>query len=380
MLDINNRLQFRSSNYHSMALIDFNLLHSNIDRIYEVAKAPIYPVIKADGYGHGMESIAVELASRGEVGAFAVWSIDEAIKLKATKIKKRIILLGGISSTNAKAIIDLGIEPVISSAIELSILKKKLGSQSCSVHFKLDSGMNRLGVRIEDAAKLYKQIARAKKIKIVALMTHFASADTDKDKTASQIKTFNEFRTAIRSMNLSVPISHASNSAGLLKYKDGIFDAVRPGLAIYGIQPFRGKDRGLSPILSLYAKVSHIKSIKKNETISYSERYRANKKMKVAVVTIGYGDGYFRLLSNRSRAIINDSYVKQVGTICMDVSTFDVSKASSVKIGDIVTVIGKSRTGLTVTATELASLAETIPYELLTRLGSRVIRRYSCFS
>jgi len=356
------------------AEVDLDRLHHNVDLIHGAAGVPLLPVIKANAYGHGANTLARELSRRREVAALCVWTIQEARALRAEGIKSRILALGGAAPEEAKLAMDLGVEPVVGSARHARALAHAAGRNQAAVHLKLDTGMARLGADLQEAFDVFTQVAQIKNLRLAGLMTHFSSAGASKKESRGQVESFDEVIGALGAAGHTVPPCHAANTAGLFLHPEARYQLVRPGIGLYGIQEFSGPDVGLKPVLSLKARVSWIRNVSKGQTVSYEGMWKSPGKRRVAVASLGYADGYSRILSNRVHGIINGRKVRQIGVICMDVSMFDVTRAEALE-GDVMTVIGEEGVHH-VGALDLARAAGTISYEILCKIGNRVRRIY----
>jgi alanine racemase len=256
--------------------------------------------------------------------------------------------------------------------------------------------MGRIGVLHQDAQGLVKKIHKLKFINIEGIFTHFAFADTDKDFTLQQINLFNRLIRNLKAASINIPLVHAANSMGVIDYKQGHFDMVRPGLVIYGLYPKENfpasrhsgipsltgeagsrnmrEKINLKPVLSLKTRVVFVKRLPGGYGISYGHDYITKKETTIVTLPIGYGDGYPRNLSNQAPVLIGGKRFKICGRICMDQVMVDVGD-HSVKIGDEVVLIGSVGKNK-ITAEELAGLSGTIPYEIVCCLGNRIPRIY----
>ena len=331
-------------------------------------------MIKANAYGHGAIAVAKEIASRKDVDALCVMTVAEASELRRAGIKKRLVLLGGCAKSQAEEVLSLDCEVVASDLETVKALAVKAGKKPARIHLKINTGMTRLGVDAEDAVSLYKKIASLPKIIVTGLMTHFAAAGSDAVMTKKQIALFDDISSAVRASGHTLPPRSAANTAALFLHPDSVYDAVRPGIGIYGVQPFPGKSRGLKPVMSLYGRVMMTRKVKKGQSVSYGMTWKSPGDREVAVVGAGYADGYAIRLSNQTRAIIKGLYAEQIGVICMDSCLFDVT-GKNVKKGDVVTLIGEEG-GKKVTAAHLATTLDTVAYEVLCGVGRRAPRLY----
>lgn len=347
-----------------------NYLEINIDRIREniiniknESRSLFCAVVKANAYGLG----AVEISQNIEdiVDYFAVARLQEAISLRENKITKPILVLGYVGINDIKLCHDYNIDITIYDfdfAKEINKLDYKV-----NCHLALDTGHSRLGFRKFEIDKINK-LKDLKNLNIIAAFSHFATAD-EKDSfyTDEQYKAFNEILDAI---NFDLDLVHISNSSGAMKhhiYKN----MIRVGLAMYGLYPSdvvkNDTDIKLSRSFNLYSTVSFVKNIKKGTAVSYGRTFISEKDMKIATITIGYADGYFRAFSNVGEVYIDGKQCRVLGRVCMDQIMVDVSNLD-VKIGDRVEVYKDIYLE--------ASKASTISYELMTSISPRVNRRY----
>ncbi|MCF6203967.1 MAG: alanine racemase [Methylococcaceae bacterium] len=346
------------------ATINMRSVSHNIKKVREYApRAKIMAVIKANAYGHGLLSIASELK---DVDAFAVARVDEGIRLRKAGFTKRIIILEGfVCEEELQVIIKNNLDVVVHSLEQVDILEKYSTIKKISVWLKHDTGMNRLGFRINEFTSVYQRLMGCSNVnQSITLITHLSSADTNSPTTSEQIKIFNE------SVNNYSAEKSIANSAGIIAWPNSILDWVRPGLMLYGVSPFienTGKEIGLEPVMSLYSRLIAVKDIEKGETVGYAGTWVSDKKTKIGVVSIGYGDGYPRYAQTGTPVLINGKRVPLIGRVSMDMITVDLSDQIDVKLGDKVMLWGD---GLAVE--EIAKYADTIPYTLLCGITPRV--------
>jgi len=338
-------------------------------------KTKIMVTIKADAYGHGLVPVAGELIACG-ADYFGVASIDEGILLRKAGINLPILILGMILKEDINPLFKYDLVPTVCTAELANSLNKQAEKKKkrIKVHIKVDTGMGRIGVLPLDAEPLIEKISQMKFISIEGVFTHFAFADMDRKFTLYQIDLFNRMIGKLGSKGIKFSFLHCANSMGIIDFKQGNFNMVRPGLVIYGLYPKAGLKLKLKPVLSLMSKVVYCKKVPKGHGISYGHSYITKKTTKIATIPIGYGDGYPRNLSNIAPVLIRGRRFKISGRICMDQIMVDVGN-SPVKVGDEVVLIGRQGRG-EITAEELADLAETIPYEIVCGLGTRVPRTY----
>ncbi|MDH5509706.1 MAG: alanine racemase [Nitrospinota bacterium] len=361
--------------YPAWAEVDLDRLHHNVDVIHAAAGVPLLPVIKANAYGHGANVLAIQLLRRQEVAGLCVWTIQEAEALRREGIKGRIVALGGVAPQEARLAVELCVEPVVGSVAQAQALAGVANRRKpASVHLKVDTGMARLGADRQDAFDAIAKISRMEGLSLAGLMTHFAFAGENRKGVREQVESFEDLLGALRGAGKNIPSCHAANTAGIFLHPEARFQLVRPGIGLYGIQEFAGPDVGLKPVLSLKARVSWIRDVSKGQTVSYGGIWKSPGKRRVAVVSLGYADGYSRLLSNRVHGIINGKRTKQIGVICMDVSMFDITRTGAGE-RDFMTLIGSDGAHC-IGALDLAHVMGTISYEILCGIGNRVRRIY----
>ena len=354
------------------AVIDVAALKHNLQRVREHANgAKIMAVLKANAYGHGLETVAAIVAT--EVDALAVAAVDELVRLTdlplASKPGFHIAVLSGIFSrevlTHAVA---NGGAPVIHNACQLGWLLSMQELKTIkNVWVKVDSGMHRLGFEAEHALAALRSIETVAPQANVRLMSHLANADDCNDEfTNVQISAFSNMI-----QNINVEISMC-NSPAILANKCAAHEWVRPGLMLYGASPVQGKTAALlrlKPVMTLTAKLLSIKSVSKGERVGYGGTWVAPRDTKLGIVSCGYGDGYPRVVDGKACVLIHGSRARLCGRVSMDVLSVDVSDIEEANIGDDVILWGE---GLPVD--EVAAWANTIPYELLCKVTSRVPR------
>lgn len=363
--------------YRTVAEISLTSLLKNLVTIRSACRKEIVPIVKADAYGHGMLPIAKALVSRGSCHTLAVATLEEAIELrKKIPYAISIIVLSGYWPHQAEAYVKFRLIPVIHCLNHLKSLQ--LRKTLPDIHLKVDTGMNRLGLH-EDELPEAIQILKKMDTKLSGLGTHFAESDKSTSSfTDQQLKTFEKILEELRSHRLLHTDAkiHVANSAAILRGKVGSSVAVRPGLSLYGISPnphLKGSE-DLIPVLSWKTRVICSKYLRKGETVGYGRTYRAKKNEKISVLSIGYADGFSRALSNKGFVILNGKKVPVRGRVSMDLVTVD-STGMDVKDGASVVLIGK-HPKQEITAWDLAGWAETIPYEILCGISSRVPRIY----
>jgi len=350
----------------------------NINSIRKIVpeETEILATVKADAYGHGLIPVSKKLISLG-IKYLGVASIDEAITLRHAGIKSSILVLGGIFLKDCPAIIDYGLTQTVFSeeiAVGLNAQASKK-RKPVKIHIKIDTGMGRIGIWHKDALTFVKAVNKLAYLKIEGIFTHLSSADSDADFTRRQISLFKELLKKIDCCGISIPLKHAANSLGMVNFKSSHFNLIRPGIVIYGLYPQRALNIKIKPVLSLKTKVVYLKKVPGGRSISYNKTYVTKRKTVIAVLPVGYGDGYPRALSNKAEVIIKGRRVKVVGRVCMDQTMVDAGSVKNLSVGDEVTLIGQDKNSF-VSAEELAALSDTICYEIVCGLGNRIPRVY----
>ncbi|PMP63885.1 MAG: alanine racemase, partial [Sulfurihydrogenibium sp.] len=284
--------------------------------------------------------------------------------LRKSGIKKPILVLGGVLKEEVDIFNDFNLVPVVSDFYHLEVVKKLKRN---TVHIKFDTGMRRLGFYLSEVDKLKNYL---NDLTVEGVLSHFPSADSDRDYTLNQIL---EFKKVLYTLNIKPKYIHIQNSAGIV-YECPFCNAVRVGLAIYGEKPTVDYPVELKPVMSIVSKVVSLKKVKKGDKISYNGTFKAEKDMKVAVVAFGYADGLPRALSNKGYVIINEQKCRILGNVTMDMVVVDVSHLNEVNVGDSVIIVGKSG-NQEITFSDIANISGTIPYEIMCGISKRVLRK-----
>ncbi|MBQ7127086.1 alanine racemase [bacterium] len=362
-------------NIHKDAWIEINLEHLAYN-VREIKKCipkskKLMGIVKADAYGHGAQMIAKTMLASG-VDWFGVSSVDEGLDLREIKITAPILIVGAIPLW--------AIETAVLNNISISIFNEQ-HLQACKnifertgkkikAHIKIDTGMNRIGIRSENASEFIKKVQALDYIDLEGIFTHFAMAENEIC-VKKQIEKWND---AIKEINTENLLIHMQNTAGTFAYN---FDTnmVRVGISLYGLYPDLPKNCKFIPhlkqILSLKGRITNIHEIIKGESVSYSQTYTAEKNSKIATIPIGYADGVDRILSNKIYGKLHNKKIKQVGNITMDQMMFEISE--NAKIGDIITLLDSED----LTLDNWANILNTINYELTCRLKVRLPRIYT---
>jgi alanine racemase len=346
------------------------------------AMAPaIIAVVKANAYGHGARRVAATLEAAGAI-VLAVADIEEGVELRKSGIRAPILIFGALSVSDLDGVFDYDLTPTISSPAAGHALQQgaeKRGS-TLRYHLKIDTGMNRLGFRHDNLRRTLPELFASKNLALEAVHTHFGSADEPGHKLFDTQRT--RFEAACRTLNelgAGPHLRHAANSAALLRDSRVWFDFVRPGLLLYGlVPPPLASTMALKPVMSLTSQVVAVKGVRVGETVGYGGRFVAERPVTLAVIPAGYADGLDRRLENHGFVLIRGKRAKIVGAVSMDMLTADVTDIDAVGTGDEVVFLGSqgSEPQQTIDARDMADWIDTIPYEILCRLGSRVERKY----
>ena len=352
------------------------------------AAVTVCAVVKADAYGHG----AIE-CSRALQGEGAKWlgvtSLDEAIPLRDAGIQSNILLMTGFWRGEEAEIIRLQLTPTVWELWQVESLDKAaagLGVSRHPVHLKVDTGMGRLGVAVEQLPAVLRALTAAKHLRLEGLSTHLASSEImDAPSVAEQERNFEAARNMVREAGFEPSFVHMANTGAVISRRETWNTMVRPGVALYGYYlPFQRAGREVSggtlrlpvkPILTWKTRILSLRNFAANQALGYGGTYVTKAPAHVAVLPVGYADGYNRQLSNRGRVIVRDHYAPIVGRISMDLTLADVTGIPGVSVGDEVILLG-STDGLSVDALEHAELANSTPYEILCNISKRVPRRY----
>jgi alanine racemase len=365
----------------SWAEIDLTAIKKNLKSIKRFIgkEVGVLAVVKADAYGHGAVQVAQVLAQE-EIVFFGISDINEGVMLRQHGIQKPIFLMENVLTTQAADLIRWDLTPMICSfdlANRLNQLAKKQG-KIISIHVKVDTGMRRLGVPLCQAFGFMKKLSMLTNVKVVGLLTHFPLADTNKNFTIQQIKALRDMAHQFKLQKMTFDFIHAANSMGMAGYSSYGCNLVRLGLMLYGLYPKASikKKIKLVPAMSVKSKVCFVKDIEPGQGISYGHKFVAPKKMTIAIVALGYSNGYFRCLSGKAYVLIGGSRCPIIGTVTMDQIMVDVTHLKKVSLGAEVCILGRQGKE-EISADELAWLAGTISYEMICSLGSRNQRMYA---
>jgi alanine racemase len=333
--------------------------------------------VKANAYGHGLVPMA-KAAEEALVDYLAVAHLQEAVVLRHTGIKTKILVLGAIHEEQIEDLLTYELDFSVSSAFKAQLVAEKCQSlkKRGRVHLEIDTGMRRTGMRAETALSLFTSLIKNPYFDIVGIYSHLATGSDSLDMVAlAQIDAFKKLmqNAIFKGHNL---IFHMGNSLGLVHFPHAQFDMVRPALLCFGYLSDHAPSSfaGIAPCLSLKAKIAYFKLVEEGEGVSYGHTYRAKKQSRIITIPVGYGDGYRRALSNRGAVLIGGKRFPIVGTICMDQFMVDIGEYSAY-VGDEVVLIGRQGEE-EISVNELARLCDTIPYEILCLFNERIPRVY----
>ena len=312
----------------------------------------------------------------------AVAVVDEGINLRKNGIAAPILLLGYTPELRLEDVVNNGFIQTVytyETAKKLSDVAVRLG-KTAVIHIKIDTGMGRIGYRVNEAsADEIVKISELPNIEVNGMFTHFSTADEkDKDYTLNQYKKFVQMDALLRERGLEIPIKHAANSAAIMDFDNMMFNMVRPGIILYGAYPSEEVDKdnlSIKPAMSVKTHVSYVKEVNEGDYISYGRKYQAVGKRIIATIPVGYADGFIRAYSNGGKVLIKGECAPIVGRICMDQFMVDVTDIKDVQINDEVVLIGKQG-NKEITVDFIASILDTINYEVFCTLSKRVPRQY----
>jgi alanine racemase len=337
--------------------------------------ALLMPVVKSNAYGHGITEIARICEESDEVDRLTVANLDEALLLRLINIKKPILILSFYEFDIQKIseAIKKGIYFAVYSIKQIEFLNsvgERIGIK-CKIHIKIDTGTSRVGFRIDEIESVAKLIHDFKKIDVEGLWSHFSSSESNNKVTIDQNNILEHADNIFIKNNVNIPIKHIACTAATILHPFSRKDAVRVGIGIYGLHPSikTYPKIDLRPVLSWKTTIIQVKNLKKGDKISYGGTYKMPLSGKIAVLPIGYFDGYNRAWSNKSKVIINGVTCPVRGRVCMNLTMVDVTKVKNCKVGDVAILLGKHGKS-EISADNLADLTpDTINYEIVTRIN-----------
>jgi len=351
------------------------------------AGVTVCAIVKADAYGHGAVECSRALEEEG-VRWFGVTSLDEAIPLREAGICGRILLLTGFWRGEEEEIVRLNLTPTVWEPGQIELFEKAAArlSAKASIHLKVDTGMGRLGASLQDLRHVVAALKSAPHLVVEGLSTHLASSEIlDAPSVAEQLQSFEQARQFLRNEGIDPPLVHAANTGAVISRRESWNTMVRPGIALYGyFLPFERAGRevsgsglrlGVKPVLTWKTRILSLRDVRANQALGYGGIYVTKAAARIAVLPVGYADGFNRALSSRGRVIVREHYAPIVGRISMDLTLVDVTGLPGIEVGDEAILLGSCE-GLSVDAREHAALANTVLYEILCGISKRVPRRF----
>ncbi|OIO02015.1 MAG: alanine racemase [Elusimicrobia bacterium CG_4_10_14_0_2_um_filter_56_8] len=353
------------------AEIRLSAVRENLKKLGKAAApARLLFVVKANAYGHGATWLA-RLAEREKLAwGFGVSSVEEGLALRASGLKSPVLVLGSlypfesfVEAINSDLIVTIASLDAAGQVIEAA---RKLGKQAVC-HIKLETGMGRIGARKPAVLKIYDELSASGAVSVAGMYTHLSSADTDAEYTAAQLSIFSETAAGLEARGARGLILHAANSCAAVNFPDSRMGMVRCGIAAYGLA------EGFEPAMSIKTSVVFVKNVREGAYVSYNKSFRAGRPMKIATIPAGYGDGYLRRFSNKADVLIGGLRCRVLGNVTMDMTMVDVTAVKDAAVGAEAVLLGRQGSE-EITAGELADIAETINYEIVTLVSARVPR------
>lgn len=364
----------------TQVVVDLGALRANFAALRaHIGGRPVVPILKANAYGHGLVPVARAMAEAG-AELLGVAYLEEALLLRRAGLSTDILVLGGLVGSQIPAFLAHGLTITASSVDKVRALDAAAGAMGTRaiVHLKFDTGMGRIGQHWTTAGALVEAALAARHVEVRGIYSHLATADeVDDGFVTVQLERFLGITEHWTRRGLPVPTRHLANSAAILGRPDTWLDAVRPGLALYGVQPAPqlALPHGVRPALQWTSRVVYFKVVRAGDAVSYGGRWAATAPTRVVTVPVGYGDGYMRAMSGSAEVVVHGRRCPVVGTICMDMLLVDLGPEGTAYNGDPVLLLGEAD-GHRIRAEDLARWAGTVPWEVLTAINTRVPRRY----
>lgn len=374
--------KFQNTKIFRPAWIDADLdaIAQNVQNIKKfIGDTQLLAVVKADGYGLGVIPISQTVLENG-ADKLGVIMLDEAIELRQAGITAPILNMGPVFPDQAETVLELKLEQMVHRQDVAQALSKDAGKMqtTAQVHIKIDTGMSRYGVHFSEAAEHIIRLSKFDHMEIVGAFTHFAKSDAvDKSFPLLQIERFKNIRRELQSRGVYIPTWHMANSGGTLDLPESHFDMVRVGLMNYGYFPSQDVQRpfDLYPAMHVRAKIVAIREIHRGDTVGYGRKYMAERNERIAVLPIGYADGYDRKLSKIGQVLLNGRMAPIIGGLCMDAAFIKITEFPDADIGDTVTLMGTDGEE-EISPHFIAELTNTVSYEVISTFGRRLPRVY----
>ena len=360
--------------------VDLSAIEENIRAISRFVgpTTAVMAVVKANAYGHGLVPVA-QVSRVGGASTLGVAILDEALTLRDAGVDAPILIMGCGLPEHAPEIIERRISQVVTNREMAEALSREAIRRGTPalIHVKVDTGMGRVGVMWPEAVAFIREIVDLPGLVIDGILTHFPTADEpDRSFTDEQLARFDRILRQLALLNIHPTWRHTANSAAIAFIPESHYDLVRPGLIIYGIPPTPAPcSLPLRPALSLKARLTQIKTVETGESINYGRTYVTHRRSRLAIVPLGYADGFSRRHTNTGRVLIHGESVPIVGRVCMDQFVVDVTDIAGVELGDEVVMIGKQEE-CEITAWDVAASMGSIPNEVLSTVGERLPRTF----
>ena len=344
--------------------------------------AEVWSVLKADGYGHGAKAVARTLERAGASG-LCVALLEEGLELREAGIRCPILVMGGYYGRAWGELLRHDLIPVIWDVQQIQALAEEVrysGAPPVDVHLKFDTGMARLGALPRDVPALAAALGQHPEVRLRGLMTHFACAESGSpEHVQDQLALFEEVIAALAERGFDAAVKHAANSAALLGHRGTVLDMVRPGVALFGVEPRPGLAPELRPVMRVRSEIIAVRDLPVGRSVGYGATWKAERPSRIATVPMGYADGLSRGLSNRGQLLVRGKRAPIVGVVSMDMTMIDVTDVAGAQAGDECVILGSQKGVLgqdSIGAQEIASALGTIPWEVLTDISRRVPRFY----
>ncbi len=359
--------------------VDLDALTHNFQAIQRHVGVPVMGIVKANAYGHGLVPVSLHLQAQG-IAQLGVAFVEEGLALRRAGLRLPILVLGGIHAPQVTRFLAHDLEVTVSSIDKLRQVERAAESigRKAVIHLKIDTGMERIGVHSESAAGFIEAALASRWCTLKGIYSHLACADDPASPlTGEQLQRFLAACDHFNRIGAPMPLRHLANSGGVLHFPETWLDMVRPGIALYGVQPDPASRATLAlrPALSLVTRVVYFKVVRAGRTVSYGATWAAATDTRIVTLPIGYGDGYPRSLSSRGEALVRGQRRPIAGRICMDQFMVDLGPQGTAYNGDEAVLIGR-QDGQSLSCEAVAAAAGTIPYEILTGLNERIPREY----
>lgn len=355
------------------AEIDLGAVRNNLRKLSAAASpARLLFVVKANAYGHGSVELARLAEREGLCWGFGVSSVEEGLTLREGGVKSPVLVLGSLYPFESfVAAIEAGLMVTVASpdAARLVIDAARQAGRKAVCHMKLETGMGRIGARRPSLLRIYDELSASTDVEVAGMYTHLSSADSDPAYTRAQLGYFSETVRDLEARGAKGLTFHAEATCGLLNYPEGRWNMARSGIAAYGLYD------GFEPALSWKTKIAFIKDVREGACVSYNQSFKADRPMTIATIPVGYADGYIRRFSNKAEVLIGGRRCRVLGNVTMDMTMVDVTAVKGAAVGSEAVLLGRQGSE-EVTAQQLADIAGTITYEIVTQISARVPRVY----